>query len=103
TVVLTPSGATRSGLFLTTPLVFVPPIEEKDSISGVLRYGGTLSKRAAPTAIAPNAFACPTSVEFPSLYSIIRIPPRNTIYLMRAGLLVVVLFTINILASTESE
>ena len=58
TVVLTPSGATKSGLFLTTPLTGVPPCEEKDSTEyGFTPYAGVFLYRTAPTAMAPAAFA----------------------------------------------
>ena len=35
TVVLPPSGAVKSGLFLSTPFTGVPPFDEKFSINGV--------------------------------------------------------------------
>jgi len=99
-VVLTPSGPVSSGLFLCIKIVPVVltkvlPTEEKDSMLSVLLY------LAAPIAIAPEAFAWPTivdeSVPGSVLCSLNVILPRNTINLIRKGLLPIVLLTIRIL------
>ncbi len=87
TVVLTPLGAVISGLSLTKPSTGVPPWEENDIITGSGYCSeskmGFLSKRTAPTAIAPAALGWPTMVEVPCTCSnwVKCSPPRNRIYL----------------------
>jgi len=73
TVVFTPFGAVISGLARTSPFTGVPPTEENDMITGTGNslglYMGFLSKRTAPTEMAPAAFGCPTMVDEPLPYS----------------------------------
>ena len=66
TVVLTPFGATKSGLFLFSPSVNAPPLDENDDTVGVFTpNAGVLVYSTEATAIAPFALACPTQLEVP--------------------------------------
>ena len=80
TVVFTPLGAAKSGLFLITPLTGVPPIDEKEAMEGTPLKAGVLVYNTAPTAIAPSAFAWPTIVEVPMLYSLMVASPLKIMY-----------------------
>ena len=105
TEVFTPSGAVKSGFARTTPRDEVPPTELNGSMIGTgVPYAGVLVYRAAPTDIAPAAFACPMIVEFPFWYSLISISPRKTTYLNFIGVTVscAQVRTIMMLASTSA-
>ena len=84
TVVFTPFGATKSGLFLFTPFIKTPPLDEKEAIvGGFIPKAGVFLYKTAPTAMAFSAFACPKIVPWPWLNSTILPSPLKITYLKR--------------------